>query len=291
MQPLLFDGEGESVYAEEHCLADLFPEIIRLIGELSECIDRGVYRWREAYWDDELAYQTFSPADLDCDADDDLSRQELAGYPVGITEAATAIFYGLRPAQQYHEDYGHHKSLAAAIRYYSNGCSLESVSDSMVFAMAGVIEAWLAREGLIRWLDDSLALMDKDFCPFKHMGGDGERLLDWHEVHDPTFAALHRGEMPDVADWAIFDSDCFQEWASSYREKWSSHEAEEREYATRCLGKAEQLLESAKTSGALVLAATIQERAEGLTERNRENGRKGGRPYNKRSWLDSRASK
>lgn len=271
MQPLLFDGEGESIYAAQHCLADVFPEVIRLISDLGECIDQGIAIWRKEYWSDSQSHGDSAPI-----FPDPFEAEDLAGYPNWVAAAATEIFYTLSSTTRYHKGHGHHRSLADAIRYHSSRVDLSAVNDCVIYAMAAVVTAWHGRDCLIRWLDESIELLEEDFDPHAQVAHD--RLIDW-------FANLESRELPVVEDWASFDRDSFEDWAQEYRSRWALQEADGREYSARKLGEARYLLMLSDLAGDLAQAAldaaslkVIQSRKDGVAERNREVGRLGGRP-------------
>ena len=274
MQPLLFDGEGESIYAAQHCLADVFPEVIRLISDLGECIDQGIAIWRKEYWSDSQSHGDSAPI-----FPDPFEAEDLAGYPSWVAAAATEIFYTLSSATRYHKGHGHHRSLADAIRYHSSRVDLSVVNDGVICAMVAVVTAWHGRDALMRWLDESVELLTKDFDPLTQVSH--ERLIDWHVTHDPTFAALHRGEMPSVEDWAAFDKEWFEYWASSYRSSWASKEAEEREYAARRLGDARSQLTLSDSAADLDQAA-LDLASLGLYEQKQEQRSQAGRMLGER---------
>lgn len=275
IQPLRWDGDGVTTSIQEHALAGIFPEIVRLIGELGECIDEGLDSWRNAYWDEERAYRNYPPLGLGSDEWQELD--ELEGYTENIRAAASAIFYGFGSAKQYH-DYGHYQSLAEAIRHHAfpdNTPLLETckrpgasdaeylISDRQVYALAAATEAWWVRDSLIRWLDE----------------GYGE-LTETYEAQPPG----HPGWLQGFATIAPED---YSRLLDKYRRQWALSEAEEREYAARRLGTTQRLLMLAAVADDLSQAAlnraslsALEQKHAEARERNRTNGSLGGRPAN-----------
>lgn len=258
IQPLTWDGAGISTALEGHPLTDFYSEVIRLIHELAECVDDGVTRWRGEYRKEELAYAANPPWLHDDErwliADNaQYDALELSGYPVNIRMAAQAIFYSLSSAAQYH-GFGYYSSLAEAIRNHSmqNGETLHTqseagndkpaqyvITDRYIYAMAASVEAWHAQQGLIKWLDDGLALLGKDFNLLSDM--DHSELVDLI-MKDPEIWKSIEAEDFTVSEWARLCPDQFSRWAGKYRTQWAISEADEREYAARCLGRSKRML-------------------------------------------------
>lgn len=236
IQPLAWDGGAISYELDGHPLAALYSEVISLGCDLARCVDDGITRWRNEYWQEELAYTAFPPLSLICTdwhEQDDAAREEereLSGYPANIRDAAQGIFYGLRSAEQYQ---GYYCNFAEAIReraFPNRGALLEyskrednkparyAISDRYVYAMSAAVVAWRASSGLIRWLEESV----------DELG----RLKDLEQTNSSF----------DVTVWAHESPDEFEDWAEKYRIEWAISEADEREYAARCLGRAKRLL-------------------------------------------------
>jgi len=270
IQPLAWDGGAISYELEEHPLAALYSEVIRLGCDLAQCVDDGITRWRNDYWQEELAYTAFPPLRLICTdrhEQDDAAREEareLSGYPANIRDAAQGIFYGLRSAEQYQ---GYYRNLAEAIREraFPNREALREcakpedgkpalyvISDRNVYAMAAAVVAWRASSGLIRWLEEGVEELD--------------RLKDLEQANPSC----------DVAVWAHESPDEFEDWAEKYRLEWAISEADEREYAARCLGRAKRLLLLSEVADALDQATldrlSLQE-VEPLKERSKRVAR------------------